>query len=304
MKMNILRRSGAVLPFALAGFAIFVITSSAGSRNEVLTGQAAFVSSTSVKPGLSRKITVSDLPKPFATESVATKSRIVPRPEGVMPQAPPGFRVGLFATGLEVPRVIRVAPNGDVFVVESRAGRVRVFRGMSPDGKPEKSVVFANGFHEPYGLVFYPAGTNPRWVYVANTDSVVRYPYSSGDLTAKGKAETVIADLPSSRPRDEEGWRAYDRAVTVGQRPPDHGHWTRDLAFSLDGKRLFWALGPRQTWTILTTIRARHTAPTSWNIRREANSSAFMLQAFAIHRALLLTRQPANCGARSTNAMA
>jgi glucose/arabinose dehydrogenase len=114
---------------------------------------------------------------------------------------------------------------------------------MSADGKPEKSVVFATGFHEPYGLVFYPTGSNPRWVYVANTDSVVRYAYANGDLTARGKAETVIAELPSSRPRDEEGWRAYDRAVTVGQRPPDHGHWTRDLAFSLDGKRLFVGVG-------------------------------------------------------------
>src|SRR5438309_5779236 len=121
--MNILRRSGAAaLAFALAEFATFVIGSSAGSRNEVLTGQAAFVSSTTVKPGLVRKITVSDLPKPFATESVATKSRIVPRPEGAMPQAPPSFEVSLFATGLSVPRIIRVAPNGDIFVVESRPG--------------------------------------------------------------------------------------------------------------------------------------------------------------------------------------
>jgi glucose/arabinose dehydrogenase len=160
-----------------------------------------------------------------------------------MPQAPRSFQVGLFATKLEVPRVIRVAPNGDVFVVESQAGRVRVFRGMNADGKPEKSAVFATGFHEPYGLVFYPTGSNPQWVYVANTDSVVRYSYANGDLTARGKAEAVIAELPSSRPRDEEGWRAYDRAVTVGHRPPDHGHWTRDLAFSLDGKRLFVGVG-------------------------------------------------------------
>jgi glucose/arabinose dehydrogenase len=241
--MTILWRSGVALSPFLAGLALLVFGSSARTRKDVLSGQSAFVSSTSVKPGLLRKITVSDLPKPFATQSVATKSRIVPRPQSVMPQAPPSFQVGLFATGLEVPRVIRVAANGDVFVVESRAGRVRVFRGMSANGNAEKSVVFANGFHEPYGLVFYPAGSNPRWIYVANTDSVIRYPYASGDLSPRGKAETVIAELPSSRPRDEEGWRAYDRAVTVGQRPPDHGHWTRDLAFSLDGKRLFVGVG-------------------------------------------------------------
>jgi glucose/arabinose dehydrogenase len=241
--MNIFQRPGVALPSVLAGLAAVVFGSSTGNSNRVLTGSAAFVASTSVKPGLFRKITISDLPKPFATESVATKSRIVPRPDGMMPKAPPSFHVGLFATGLAEPRVIRVAPNGDVFVVESRAGRVRVFRGMSPEGKPEKNTVFASGFHEPYGIAFYPAGSNPRWVYVANTDSVVRYPYANGDLTARGKAQTVIAALPSSRPRDEEGWRAYDRAVAEGRKPPDHGHWTRDLAFSLDGKGLFVGVG-------------------------------------------------------------
>jgi glucose/arabinose dehydrogenase len=241
--MNILQRPGVALPLVFAGFAALVFGAGAGGSDKVLTGSAAFVSSTTVKPGLLRNITVSDLPKPFATESVTTKSRIVPRPQGVMPQAPPSFQVGLFATGLSEPRVIRVAPNGDVFVVESRAGQVRVFRGMSAGGKPAKSAVFAKGFHEPYGVVFYPAGSNPQWVYIANTDSVVRYAYTSGDLTARGKPETVMAELPSSRPRDEVGWQAYDRAVSMGKTPPDHGHWTRDLALSLDGKRLFVGVG-------------------------------------------------------------
>jgi glucose/arabinose dehydrogenase len=241
--MNIFQRPAVALPLVFAGLAVLVFASGAGDSGQVLTGPAAFLSSTNVKPGLLRKITVSDLPKPFATESVTTKSRIVPRPEGVMPQAPPSFQVGLFATGLSEPRVIRVAPNGDVFVVESRAGQVRVFRGMSADGKAAKSAVFAKGFHEPYGVVFYPAGSNPQWVYIANTDSVVRYAYTSGDLIAKGKPETVIAALPSSRPRDEVGWRAYDRAVSMGKTPPDHGHWTRDLALSLDGKQLFVGVG-------------------------------------------------------------
>jgi glucose/arabinose dehydrogenase len=92
-------------------------------------------------------------------------------------------------------------------------------------------------------MVFYPSGPNPQWLYVANTDSVVRYEYKSGDLKATGKAETVIAQLPSSRPRDEVAWRAYDAAVAEGKPVPDHGHWTRDLAFSLDGKRLFVGVG-------------------------------------------------------------
>jgi glucose/arabinose dehydrogenase len=210
---------------------------------EVLTGKAAFVTSSGVKPGAFRKITAADLPKPFMTESATLRSRIVPRPTGTLPVAPTGFRVGLFADGLSMPRVIRAAPNGDIFVAETQAGQVRVFRGISADGKPRENSVFATGFHEPYGMVFYPPGRDPQWLYVANTDSVVRYAYKAGDLKAAGKAETVIAALPSSRPRDEVAWRAYDAAVAAGKPVPDHGHWTRDLALSLDGKRLFVGVG-------------------------------------------------------------
>jgi glucose/arabinose dehydrogenase len=210
---------------------------------DVLTGRAAFVTSRGIKPGAFRKITTADLPKPFMTESATLRSKIVPRPAGAMPEAPAGFRVELFADGLSMPRVIRVAPNGDIFVAETQAGQVRVFRGISADGKPRETSVFATGFHEPYGMVFYPAGGNPQWLYVANTDSVVRYAYKAGDLKATGKVETVIAALPSSRPRDEVAWRAYDAAVAAGRPVPDHGHWTRDLALSLDGKRLFVGVG-------------------------------------------------------------
>jgi len=225
---------------AAAGMARLVL----GDANPatVLTGGSAFVSSITVKPGGFRKIVPADLPKPYATESASTRSRIVPRPKGAWPQAPAGFQVGLFANGLILPRVIRVAPNGDVFVVETRAGQVRVFRGITADGKPRESSVFATGFHEPYGMVFYPQGKNPQWLYVANTDSVVRYAYQNGDLKAAGKPQTVTA-LPSSRPRDEDAVRAYDLAVASGNPPPDHGHWTRDLALSLDGKRLFVGVG-------------------------------------------------------------
>lgn len=210
--------------------------------DQVLTGSSAFVSSTSVKPGTFRKITPSDLPKPFATASATTKSRIVARPEGMLPQAPAGFKVNLFATDLKEPRILRVAPNGDVFVVETRAGQVRVFRGLGSDGKPKQSSVFATGLHESYGMVFYPT-KNPQWLYLANTDSVVRFAYARGSLKATGAPEMVIKDLPSSRPRDTEAVAAYDRAVAAGERPPDHGHWTRDLAFSLDGSRLFVGVG-------------------------------------------------------------
>src|SRR5215472_8319339 len=242
MMKTICRRLSASFVLLLSAGATRVIPGEVDTA-KLLTGRSAIVTSTGVNPGTFRKITFADLPKRFMTQSSTLRSQIAPRPAGMLPQAPIGFRVGLFADGLRMPRVIRVAPNGDVFVAETQAGQVRVFRGVSADGRASENSVFASGFHEPYGIVFYPPGRNPKWIYVANTDSVVRYAYQSGDLKATGRPETVIASLPSSRPRDEIAWRAYDAAVAAGKPVPDHGHWTRDLALSLDGKRLFVGVG-------------------------------------------------------------
>ena len=170
-------------------------------------------------PGTVRKIGVSDLPAPYATGSAGNAPSIVQRPADAWPKAPAGFKVGLYAEGLSTPRVIRVAPNGDVFVAESGAGRIRVFRGMTADGKPARTEVFAGGLNRPYGIAFYPAGPDPQWVYVGDTDAILRFPYRSGDLQAAGAAQH-IADLPHG-----------------------NGHWTRDLQFSLDGKTLYAAVG-------------------------------------------------------------
>jgi len=99
---------------------------------------------------------------------------------------PPGFQVELFATNLRDPRVLRVAPNGDIFVAESEPGRIRVLRAADGADKPDSDDVFASGLVDPFGIAFYPPGPDPQWVYVANTGSVVRYPYRSGDLKARG----------------------------------------------------------------------------------------------------------------------
>jgi glucose/arabinose dehydrogenase len=232
------------IPLAFAGCA----SGGSGARENpesahILTGKSALVSTTSPKPGTFRKVAVEDLPAPYATKSVSTVSRIVPRPEGMIPQAPPGFEVQLYATGLEQPRVIQVAPNGDVFVMETRAGRIRVLRGVDSAGRAAQSSVFASGFVEAYGMAFYPRGGDPHWLYVANTNSVVRLPYGNGDLVASGAADTVISSLPSDVPRDIDAFAQYVRSVRAGQLPPDHGHWTRDIAFSLDEHRLFVAVG-------------------------------------------------------------
>jgi glucose/arabinose dehydrogenase len=171
------------------------------------------------QPGTIRKITVSDLPQPHATRSADNGPEIVARPENVWPQALPGFKVELYAAGLENPRTLRTAPNGDIFLAEGDAGRIRIFRGMTGDGKPEQSAIFASGLRRPYGLAFYPLGSDPQWLYVGSTGELVRFPYHSGDLKA-GAAPEHVADLPNTG-----------------------GHWTRSIAFSQDGKRLFVAVG-------------------------------------------------------------
>ncbi len=171
------------------------------------------------KPGTVRKIAVKDLPQPYATQSADNGPELVSRPDSAWPVAPSGFKVQLYATGLDNPRLLRTAPNGDVFLAESSSGRIRVFRGMTNDGKPEQSAIYTSGLKRPYGLAFYPPGPNPQWLYVGSTNELVRFPYHPGDLKASG-APQHVADLPGPS-----------------------GHWTRAVEFSQDGKKLFVAVG-------------------------------------------------------------
>jgi glucose/arabinose dehydrogenase len=185
----------------------------------VRTGAAAFGDWRTDAPGVRRLITPADLPAPYATRSSANMSEREARTEADVPKAPPGFTVDLFASGLNMPRVIRIAPNGDIFVAETGAGRVRVFRPANAGAGPAQGEIFAEGLRRPYGIAFYPSGADPKFVYVATPDSVVRFPYRSGETKAGGPAEK-IASLPSGG-----------------------GHWTRDLAFSPDDKTLFVSVG-------------------------------------------------------------
>lgn len=57
-----------------------------------------------------------------------------------------------------------------------------MFRGITADGKPGQVEIFADGLKEPYGIAFYPPGDNPQWIYIGNTDAVIRFPYRDGDL--------------------------------------------------------------------------------------------------------------------------
>jgi glucose/arabinose dehydrogenase len=183
------------------------------------SGQAAYGDWHDDAPGVVRHITADAMPPPYASGSAARAPSVVARPGGAMLRVPPGFVVNEFASGLARPRTLRVAPNGDMFLAESGAARIRVFRAADGAARPAQSAVFAEGLSLPFGIDFWPPGPSPRFVYVALSSEVVRLPYRPGDLRASGPAEVVVTNLPTG------------------------GHWTRDLVFSRDGKRMFVSVG-------------------------------------------------------------
>ena len=195
------------------------------ANGTLLTGAAALGDWTTDAPGVRRHLTVADLPPPHDTPSVDNGAPMVGRPDGAWPQAPAGFKVEQFASNLSNPRKIVTAPNGDLFVAESGANRIKILRASEGASKPDAVSIFADSLRQPFGIAFYPTGPNPKYVYVANTDSVVRFPYKNGDLTTTGPGETIVPDIPG------------------GGRLRGGGHWTRDIAFSPDNQKLFVSVG-------------------------------------------------------------
>ncbi len=225
--LSMLKDRFVLLAVSLALFAFFVtfyitrrprVFAAPEPANSVFTGV------TGQSPGKTHHITVADLPAPQQSESVDNGQDVVSRPANAWPQVPPGFKVELYADGIHSPRLIRTAPNGDYFVADSYRNQILVFRGTDASGKAQQKSVFATGLNQPFGIAFYPSGPNPQWIYVGNTDSVVRFPYHVGDLKASG-APQKLADLPG------------------GGKLRGGGHWTRDIAFSKDDKKMFVSVG-------------------------------------------------------------
>lgn len=182
-------------------------------------GRSAYGDWKTDSPGLMRKILAEDVEAPLATPAIPNRSKVVPRPDDAKLQTMPGFKVEPFATGLTGARVVRVAQNGDIFVSQSRPeGKITVIRVSK--GGDKTTVTFAEGLKDVYGIAFYPPGPNPKWVYAGMEGKVVRFAYNSGDMKASGAPETVVSDL------------------AVGG-----SHWTRDVAFSPDGKLMYVAVG-------------------------------------------------------------
>jgi glucose/arabinose dehydrogenase len=205
---------------SLAAVVFSAFTFPAMAQNKVLTGQDAFTDYSKEHPGVRRKITPADLPPPKPEESVSNSASVVPRPESAWPVAPPGFKVELYAQGFRVPRLMRTAPNGDVFLADTAAGEIKVLRGLGPDGKVATVETFASGLKAPFGIAFYPLGPNPQWVYVGNMASVVRFPYKVGELKASGPVQVIVPELPAGG-----------------------GHTTRDVVFTPDGTRMLVSVG-------------------------------------------------------------
>lgn len=204
-----------------AGMALLLATGAFAQQADqpLLTGKKAFGDWKADRPGVRRLIKPDDLQQPNVAESSSNSAGLADRPADAKPVVPAGFSVELIASGIDNPRVVRVAPNGDLFVADSEANQIRVYRLAEGSAKPAEKAVFAKGLTQPYGIAFYPPGDKPQWVYIANSDSIVRFPYREGDMRASGRPETIVADIPSSH------------------------HWTRDIAFSPDGKTLYLSVG-------------------------------------------------------------
>ena len=115
-------RTRLLVTLSAAGLLVTAVSVYVGAfaEQDLPPTQAPFSDYRVEKPGTMHKITVADLPAPFATEAVNNGPKVVPRPSGAMPQAAPGYTVTLYADGLENPRLMRTAPNGDLFLAESR----------------------------------------------------------------------------------------------------------------------------------------------------------------------------------------
>jgi len=204
-------------------------TAAAAERESLLTGKAAMGDWTTDAPGVRHKITVQDLPAPSSNILSINSPRVVGRPENAQLQVPSGFKIDVYASGFRDPRFLLAAPNGDIFVTESRGNQIKVLRDAEGGGKPNVIEVFAeHDLNKPFGIAFFPPGNEPQFLYVANTDGIIRFPYRNGDLKARGPAEKLGAHL--------SGGAAHLRSG---------GHWTRDIVFSPDGKKMYVSIGSR-----------------------------------------------------------
>lgn len=165
-------------------------------------------------PGTRTEIKAPSLPAP----GVGFPPRRVERTGADKLLVPAGFRVETFAEGLDHPRWMALAPNGDVFLAESNIGTITLLRDLDGDGRADLKRAYAIGFNRPHGLAFQPGA-----LYVADSKAVWRLPYKEGDLEAAAR-------------------RPVTRPGAIGE---GGVHWTRNILFAPDGKSFFVTVGSR-----------------------------------------------------------
>jgi len=154
------------------------------------------------------------LPAPFESKSAGNGPDGVKPPAGFLPTVPEGFHVNIFAKDFSRPRFMVAAPNGDIFLADTGAGQVIVLRDPQHTGGAQEREVFAKDLSRPFGIAFHD-----DYVYVGNTGAVVRFKYDPKTSKRKGEAEKIL-DVP-----------------------PGGGHFTRTIAFSKDGSKLYVSVG-------------------------------------------------------------
>jgi glucose/arabinose dehydrogenase len=164
----------------------------------------------------------SALARPYATPSAERAMTIVPRPANAQLSVSDRWSIAAWATLPGRVRQAVVAPNGDVLATDSDGGTVLLFRDSNHDGVAEAPSVYARGLDLPFSIALHNAGDDAgAWLYVANTSSVVRWPYAVGDVRATAPPQTLVP-LPG---------RGY------------HQHWTRTLAIDARTRTLFVSVG-------------------------------------------------------------
>src|SRR6201998_1350723 len=131
-----------------------------------------------------------NLPPPFATKSAGNGPDSVAAPAGFLPTVPSGFHINIFATDFKRPRLLTVAPNGDIFLAETGANRVVILRDPKNTGGAQERVVFAGGLVRPFGIAFHD-----EYVYIGNMSGLVRFKYDPKTSQRMGEAEKLL-DLP------------------------------------------------------------------------------------------------------------
>ena len=178
------------------------------------------------------RISIEQLPKPYATNSASQSPQVIPIPEQPKLKVPAGFQVNVFAANLDRPRWLALTPDGDILVAQSRNDRILLLQDTNKDGVADNNQVFAdgsNGLDLPFGMAF-----TPGYFYVGNQSELLRYKYQSGQSKIIGNG-AKIADLPGG------GYRQ---------------HWTRNVIVSPDNQKLYVSIGSRSNADVEPNPRA------------------------------------------------